>query len=112
MNRLEVSSDLLAYVGCVAGAILIDEYKRGLLEAGFAQVEIVDTKRDLNVYDQIDIGDAAGSSELPVANASCCAPSIDSVKPNRVSDLLSRYSINDFAASVRVYALKPPITPD
>ena len=50
----EVSSDLLAYVGCVAGAILIDDYKQGLLEAGFAHAEIVDTKRDLNIYDKID----------------------------------------------------------
>src|SRR5512145_1955997 len=35
----EVSSDLVAYVGCVAGAILIDAYSRGLKEAGFNPVE-------------------------------------------------------------------------
>jgi len=107
----EVSSDLLAYVGCVAGAILIDDYKRGLLDAGFAHAEIVDTKRDLNVYDKIDSRESAcstsTSTELPVAAASCCAPSTEPAKRNHLAELLSRYSINDYAASVRVYALKP-----
>jgi arsenite methyltransferase len=105
----EVSSDLLAYVGCVAGAILIDDYKRGLLDAGFAHAEIVDTKRDLNVYDQIDSRESScsTSTELPVATTSCCAPSTEPAKRNHLSELLSRYSINDYAASVRVYALKP-----
>jgi arsenite methyltransferase len=106
----EVSSDLLAYVGCVAGAILIDDYKRGLLEAGFAHAEIVDTKRDLNVYDKLDSSresSCSTSTALPVATTSCCAPSADTTKRNHLSELLSRYSINDYAASVRVYALKP-----
>src|ERR1043166_3196727 len=35
----EISQDVMAYVGCIAGAVLIDEYKRGLIEAGFANVE-------------------------------------------------------------------------
>jgi arsenite methyltransferase len=105
----EVSSDLLAYVGCVAGAILIEDYKRGLLEAGFAHAEIVDTKRDLNVYDKLDSRESSCSSstELPVAATSCCAPSTEPSKRNHLAELLSRYSINDHAASVRVYAVKP-----
>lgn len=105
----EVSSDLLAYVGCVAGAILIEDYKRGLLEAGFAHAEIVDTKRDLNVYDKLDSRESScsTSTELPVASTSCCAPSTEPSKRNHLAELLSRYSINDHAASVRVYAVKP-----
>src|SRR5882724_7972174 len=105
----EVSSDLLAYVGCVAGAILIDDYKRGLLEAGFEHAEIVDTKRDLNIYDKLDNRESScsTSTELPVATTSCCAPSTEPAKRNHLSELLSRYSINDYAASVRVYGLKP-----
>ena len=102
----EVSSDLLAYVGCVAGAILIDDYKLGLLNAGFEHAEIVDTKRDLNVYDKLDTQEAscASSVSLPVATTSCCSPTQGR---GRLSELLSRYNINDFAASVRVYAVKP-----
>ena len=107
----EVSSDLLAYVGCVAGAIPIDDYKRGLLDAGFEHVEIVDTKRDLNVYDKIDTqGSSCGTTgSLPVANTGCCAPSKDDERVNRLSYLLSRYNVNDYAASVRVYAVKPAL---
>src|SRR5207249_8660244 len=30
----EVAADLNAYVGCIAGAIPIDDYRRGLVEAG------------------------------------------------------------------------------
>src|SRR3954470_13260234 len=58
----EIGNDLLAYVGCVAGAILIDDYRQGLLDAGFAHVEIVDTSSDLNVYAKID------------SQVVCCAP--------------------------------------
>lgn len=105
----EVSSDLLAYVGCVAGAILIDDYKQGLLDAGFAHAEIVDTKRDLNIYDKIDNQQVccAPSSALPVASSGCCAPAKQDMGFDHLADLLSRYSVNDYAASVRVYAVKP-----
>ncbi len=107
----EVSSDLLAYVGCVAGAILIDDYKRGLLEAGFEHAEIVDTKRDLNIYGEIDNqqGCCTPSSALPVATTSCCGPSEHDAGFDHLADLLKRYSVNDYAASVRVYAVKPSI---
>jgi arsenite methyltransferase len=105
----EVSSDLLAYVGCVAGAILIDDYKRGLLDAGFEHAEIVDTKRDLSVYDKLDNQEAccAPSQALPVAPTSCCAPAKQEESRDRLPDLLRRYRVNDYAASVKVYALKP-----
>ena len=105
----EVSTDLLAYVGCVAGAILIDDYKRGLLEAGFAHAEIVDTKRDLNIYDKIDNqqGCCSPPTELPVTVSSCCGPAKKDMGFDHLADLLSRYSVNDYAASVRVYAVKP-----
>ena len=105
----EVSSDLLAYVGCVAGAILIDDYKQGLLSAGFAHAEIVDTKRDLNIYDKIENQQVccAPSSELPVASSGCCGPAKKDAGFDQLADLLKRYSVNEYAASVRVYAVKP-----
>jgi arsenite methyltransferase len=104
-----VSSDLLAYVGCVAGAILIDHYKRGLVEAGFAHAEIVDTKSDLSVYGKIDNQQACSTAaaELPIASSSCCGPGQSEMSADRLSDLLKRYNVNDYAASVRVYAVKP-----
>jgi SAM-dependent methyltransferase len=104
----EIGSDLLAYVGCVAGALLIDDYRAGLTEAGFAHVEIIDTEKDLNAYAMIEDETSCGS--LPIAPSSCCSPkpvSADVASPaQRLADLLSRYNINDYAASVRVFAVK------
>jgi hypothetical protein len=41
---------------------------------------------------------------------------VESCQPTGVhaglADLLARYNVNDYAASVRVYALKPPSGPD
>ena len=104
----EVSSDLLAYIGCVAGAVPIEDYKQGLFDAGFEHVEIVDTKRDLNIYSSIDSKESSGAaSALPVTTSSCCGSSEKQKSFDHLSDLLSRYNVNDYAASVGVYAVKP-----
>src|ERR1700712_2023484 len=42
----ELGDDLMAYVGCIAGAIPIEAYRRGLFEAGFAHVEVIDSGSD------------------------------------------------------------------
>src|SRR5436309_8547197 len=42
-----VAQSMAAYVGCIAGAVRIDDYRAGLLEAGFQHVEIVDSGADL-----------------------------------------------------------------
>jgi len=102
----EIGKDILAYVGCVAGAIPIDEYKQGLLDAGFAAVQIIDSKADLNVYAKID--NQAGCCSPPMVRdlpvvSDCCAPTLH----NELADLLRRYDVNDFAASVKVFAVKP-----
>src|SRR5918997_6295150 len=51
---LELSQDLLAYVGCIAGAIPVEEYRRGLIEAGFGEVAVIDSGADLNAYAQVE----------------------------------------------------------
>jgi SAM-dependent methyltransferase len=107
----EIGQDLLAYVGCIAGAVLIEEYHRQLAEAGFAAVEIIDTGADLNVYTKVENQSGCRStpaSSLPVAESGCCAaPPADDGLHRRLLDLLTRYNVNDYAASVRVFALKP-----
>lgn len=109
----EIGNDLMAYVGCVAGALLIEDYKRELINAGFEHVEIFDTGSDLNVYEKVEDGagcssSAAASGELPLVSSSCCGPTESlSNKSASLRQLLSRYNINDYAASVRVYAVKP-----
>jgi arsenite methyltransferase len=95
----EVSGDVMAYVGCIAGAIAIDEYRSWLSEAGFAHVEVIDSKTDLNTYAKVE------------SSSSCCSPTTASCDSSevrdRLMDLFKRYDINDYATSVKVYAVKP-----
>jgi SAM-dependent methyltransferase len=107
----EVGQDLMAYVGCIAGAIPIEEYRRQLTEAGFAAVEIIDTGADLNAYAKVENQSGCCSpptaSATPVETGCCAAPPADDGLHRRLADLLTRYNVNDYAASVRVFALKP-----
>jgi hypothetical protein len=48
----ELSGDLMACVGGIAGAISVEDYQRGLLDSGFAEVQVVDSGTDLNAYAQ------------------------------------------------------------
>lgn len=92
----ELGQNLLAYAGCISGAIPIEEYRRQLHEAGFAAVEVIDTGADLNAYAKVE-------------NQSCCCstPKAEDALHARLLELLTRYNVNEFAASVRVFALKP-----
>jgi SAM-dependent methyltransferase len=102
----EVGNDLMAYVGCIAGAIPMEEYRAGLVEAGFAHVEIIDSGADLNSYAQVEnqAGCCSPSMESGLPVVSCCSPT--SVHGS-LTELLSRYDVNEYAASVKVYAVKP-----
>ncbi len=118
----ELGADLMAYVGCIAGAIPIEEYRTGLAEAGFAAVEVVDSGADLNAYAQVENQAAccpppspaavqvAGLGGLAIVDSGCCAPAAapaDEALHARLADLLRRYDVNDYAASVKVFAVKP-----
>jgi ubiquinone/menaquinone biosynthesis C-methylase UbiE len=102
----EVGEDLLAYVGCIAGALLITDYERMLRDAGFETVQVIDTKKNLNAYSEAG---ASGCCAAP--EESCCTISASggcSTEPlhDELAKLLSRYDVNDYAASVQVYAVK------
>ena len=113
----EIGNDLMAYVGCIAGAIQIEEYRKGLAAAGFAHVQVIDSGADLNAYAKVENQSGccsppmAAPTSLPVAQTACRAPAApaegDDGLHNRLADLLRRYDVNDYAASVKVYALKP-----
>src|SRR5215467_1099144 len=51
---VELAQDLMAYVGCIAGAIPLPEYREQLTESGFAAVEVVETGTDLNAYAKVE----------------------------------------------------------
>ncbi len=109
----ELGNDMMAYVGCIAGAIPIEDYRRGLVEAGFAEVQVVDSGADLNAYAKVEgsSGCCCSSSPatLPIAEpVSCCSPPpADDALHARLSQLLRHYDVNDYAASVKVFAVKP-----
>jgi ubiquinone/menaquinone biosynthesis C-methylase UbiE len=126
----KVGQDILAYVGCVAGAVLIADYERMLREAGFSAVEIMDTNKDLNAYAKAS--DAGCCTPAPAGSTACCTPKADA-QPyeagcctpapsgsaaccaqaaaddvhGALAELLRRYDVNEYAASVQVFAIKP-----
>ncbi|KAJ3306202.1 hypothetical protein HDU93_006207, partial [Gonapodya sp. JEL0774] len=51
-----IKESLVAYVGCISGALLADDYDQMLRDAGFSEVKIVPKGVDLNVYNKI-VGD-------------------------------------------------------
>ena len=95
----EVKGSFEAYVGCISGAILVDEYHAKLAEAGFDAVTVTDTGSDLNAYAQ-----AADSG------SSCCGSSeegkSDASLHDGLADVLKKFDVNQYAASVRVHATK------
>lgn len=78
-----IKESVEAYVGCIAGAILIEEYRQLLLEAGFKEVRIND--KDTKFLDQV--------SDDPKAK-----PIIATLEPGQ--------SVHNYIASVKVEAVK------
>lgn len=108
----DLAADLNAYVGCLAGAVGVEDYRSGLQEAGFHQMEIVDTGADLNAYARVEpqSGCCCSGPSLPVVEATtCCSPppvAPDAAFHARMTDFCSRYDFNEYAASVKIYAIK------
>jgi len=72
----EVGNDLMAYVGCIAGAILIDDYRQALLDASFAPRRDRRHRLDLNVYARIE------------NQSACCMPAGQAGWPSSTGVLL------------------------
>jgi SAM-dependent methyltransferase len=104
----EITQNILAYIGCIAGAVRITAYEEGLREAGFDAVQIMDTRKDLNVYAKVDHQAACCSPEMtsPAGLLIAGACGETSVVHQSLTDLLRKYDVNEYAASVQVYALK------
>ena len=117
----DLARSVTAYVGCVAGAITINEFERGLRAAGFDAVHIIDSGADLNAYAHVEGQSGCCSPPMhqttgvAVTDESCCGPtccggSKEQASPGvhkGVTAVLERYDVNEYAASVKVYAIKP-----
>ncbi len=111
----EIRDDVMAFVGCISGAILIEDYRSMLAQAGFAHVQVIESGSDLNAYAKVEnqaVCCPPPTSGLPIASSDCCStaqPASETAEAfhTRLKDLLSRYNVNDYAASVKVFAVKP-----
>jgi SAM-dependent methyltransferase len=104
----EIGASLMAYIGCIAGAIPLAEYRSGLSAAGFEAVEIVESGSDLNAYAKVEnqsgcCSPAMSEGGLPMVSDCCSSTELH----GELAELLRRYNVNDYAASVKVYAVKP-----
>lgn len=111
-------SSVSAYVGCIAGAELIETYVRQLRDAGFSQIVVQDSGTDLNAYAKVENQSGCCSPAmtptprtLPLAQTGgCCGGSkktnTESELHAELIDLLQQYDVNDYAASVKVFAIK------
>jgi hypothetical protein len=99
----------------VAGAIPVAEYERLLAEAGFAAVQVVDANADLNAYAQVEGQEGCCSpamgevteDEWVAASQGCCGAEPDRGVHAGLQELTRKYDVNEYAASVKVFAVKP-----
>ena len=110
----ELEQNVAAFVGCIAGAIPIEEYRVGLAEAGFAAVHVIDSGADLNAYAKVEGQGGCCSpamraepGKLPILTDAGCATGTTSAVHAGLADVLARHNVNDYAASVKVLAIKP-----
>jgi arsenite methyltransferase len=104
----DIAKSMAAYVGCIACAIKIGDYREGLLVAGFEHVEIVDSGSDLNAYSKVE--NQTGCCSPTIGDSATCCTLTASTEPTvhaELTDLLSKHDVNAAAASVKVYAVKP-----
>ncbi|KAG6908318.1 hypothetical protein DXG01_005294 [Tephrocybe rancida] len=85
----DIRNDLTAYVNCISGSILIDEYKTILETAGFKDPTFLETGNDLQAI-------CSG------VNGSCCCSST-AAKP--------KYDVNSWVASYQITAIKTDVAP-
>ncbi len=98
-----LAADMMAYVGCIAGAVRIEQYQADLCAAGFSAVQVLDTGTDLNAYAQVENQSGCCSPPMTESTQSCCGTA---TVHEGLTQLLEKYDVNDYAASVQVYGLK------
>jgi len=109
----EIATSIAAYTGCIAGAIKIEDYRAELLKAGFQYVEVVDSGKDLNAYSKVENQSSCcsapktGATEPVSSESKSCCSSAPVEADKELAAILSKFDVNQAAASVKVYALKP-----
>jgi arsenite methyltransferase len=96
----DLKRDVMGYVGCISGAISFEDYEAGLRAAGFADIQLIDSKSDLNAYSKVE------------GQSACCSPGTKDALAEKdvhagLTSVLQQYDVNAYAASVKVFAVKP-----
>ncbi|KIX00424.1 uncharacterized protein Z518_10563 [Rhinocladiella mackenziei CBS 650.93] len=104
-----VRRDAALLVGCVAGASLVEEYRRWMLEAGFGgeSIVFVNTGRDLNVYHD-ESGTASCCATKEGEEKKCCGGgNINSAEGEAAAGIDNKkIDFNEWVASYQIYAVK------
>ena len=109
-------TSVTAWVGCIAGALTAAESQAALAAAGFVDIAIIDAEADLNVYKEAGQDGCCappaaqtGSCCAPMQATSCCSPSKTSGGElhAEMGSVFKDIDINAYAASVKIFALKP-----
>ena len=98
-----------AWVACIAGAVPVEETRAALERAGFGEIAVIDAKSDLNVYKGEGGTDMCCAPAPKAQAASCCGtgPSAEPSFHDGVSDFFRDVDLNAYAASVKIFAVKP-----
>ncbi len=131
----EIANEVAAWTGCIAGAMTIEENEEALKRAGFGDVIVQDAGSDLNAYrdgghaaccgpeseGSMDAkpapvasevsccGPAPGAESVAGPAEACCTPTPAEDAPSyhgTMGDLLNRFDVNAYAASVKIWAVK------
>jgi hypothetical protein len=78
-----------------------------LREAGFEGVQVIDSGKDLNAYAKVEGGEGC-CPPAPDSSGSCCVATSEAAPDlhKGLAQLLTRFDVNEYAASVRVFAVK------
>ncbi|EJC97655.1 NAD-binding protein [Fomitiporia mediterranea MF3/22] len=129
----EIKEDASLYIGCVSGASLVTEYDQWMRDAGFSDITIVNTNKDLNIYKDgiLQVGSDSNSGNTPKNSAiagccattqkistcatdeksgvkGCCASTSTKVGPvDNKKEMIRDINLNEFVGSYQIYAVKP-----
>ena len=109
----ELADNAAAWSGCIAGAVPVVDYLAGFKAAGLSDVVAVDDKADLNAYAKVEgqaacCSPVATSAILPMSGSGgCCSSDAAPAMHEELAAILRRFDVNEFAASMKVYAVKP-----
>jgi len=89
-----IRENAAALVGCISGASMAFEYDKWMSDAGFKDIAILDTKKDINVY----------QDPQDPAKVGCCGKA--SVGGLVKANLPEPIDLNAFVGSFQIYAVK------